>query len=83
MRYFLCFVAPPLAVLSCGRPIGSLLNLLLTLMCWAPGVYHALLTVKERQEQRRSYEQMLHQTRLAQWQRDSTRGPSSGRTSTR
>jgi uncharacterized membrane protein YqaE (UPF0057 family) len=48
MRYLLAIVAPPLAVLLCGRPVASLLNLFLTLLGWLPGVVHALLVVADR-----------------------------------
>ena len=45
MRYFLAIVLPPLAVLCCYRPLSTLLNLLLTLLGWIPGVIHAILIV--------------------------------------
>jgi uncharacterized membrane protein YqaE (UPF0057 family) len=45
MRYFLAIVLPPLAVLFCGKPIQFLLNILLTLLGWIPGVVHAILVV--------------------------------------
>ena len=45
MRYFLAIVLPPLAVFSCGRPLAGLLNLVLTLIFWIPGVIHAVLVV--------------------------------------
>ena len=46
MRYFLAIVLPPLAVLLCGKPIQFLLNILLTLLGWIPGVIHAILVVQ-------------------------------------
>ena len=45
MRYFLAILLPPLAVLFCGKPVQFLLNILLTLLGWIPGVIHALLVV--------------------------------------
>lgn len=45
MRYFLAIILPPLAVLLCGKPIQFLLNILLTLLGWIPGVIHAILVV--------------------------------------
>ncbi|MCZ6596154.1 MAG: YqaE/Pmp3 family membrane protein [Planctomycetota bacterium] len=45
MRFFLAIVLPPVAVLFCGKPIQALLNLLLTLCLWVPGVVHACLVV--------------------------------------
>lgn len=44
MRYILCLL-PPLAVLSCGKPVTALLNLVLTLMLYFPGLIHAILVV--------------------------------------
>ena len=45
MRYFLAIICPPLAVLLCGNPIQAVLNLILTLFFWIPGVIHALFVV--------------------------------------
>lgn len=45
MRYLLAIVAPPLAVLLCGKPFQAILNLILTLCFWIPGVVHALFVV--------------------------------------
>ena len=45
MRYFLAIILPPLAVLLCGKPIQFILNILLTLLFWIPGVIHAILVV--------------------------------------
>lgn len=45
MRLFLCWVLPPLAVLSCGRPFSAVLNFFLTCFFWYPGVVHAHATV--------------------------------------
>ncbi|HIF00895.1 MAG: YqaE/Pmp3 family membrane protein [Fuerstiella sp.] len=47
MRYFLSFLLPPLAVLLCGKPLLGVLNLVLTLLGWIPGVIHALLVVND------------------------------------
>lgn len=44
MRFLLCFL-PPLAVLSVGKPGSFLLNCLLTLCGYVPGVIHAMLIV--------------------------------------
>lgn len=51
MRYFLCFVCPPLAVLSTGRIIGTFVSGALTLFYWVPGVIHALLCVRDFNQQ--------------------------------
>lgn len=45
MRYLIAILLPPLAVLLCGKPIQFVLNLVLTLLCWFPGVIHAILVV--------------------------------------
>ncbi|MBD3748065.1 MAG: YqaE/Pmp3 family membrane protein [Sphingobacteriales bacterium] len=58
MRYFICFLCPPLAVLSTGRPLTFILNLLLTLCFWIPGVIHAILIVNDHNEDRRTRRMM-------------------------
>jgi len=45
MRYLLAIILPPIAVLLCGKPVQAILNLLLTILFWIPGVVHALLVV--------------------------------------
>jgi uncharacterized membrane protein YqaE (UPF0057 family) len=45
MRYLLAIILPPVAVLLCGKPIQAVLNLVLTLCFWIPGVVHALFVV--------------------------------------
>jgi len=53
MRYFLCFLCPPLAVFTTGR-IGSLiLNTILTIFFLVPGIIHAILVVNDFYESRR------------------------------
>jgi uncharacterized membrane protein YqaE (UPF0057 family) len=54
MRYILAILLPPLAVLSCGKPFQAILNLILCLFLWIPGVVHALLVVHEHHEDRRA-----------------------------
>lgn len=41
MLYVIAFFVPPLAVLLCGKPMSFLLNLVLCLLFWLPGVIHA------------------------------------------
>ena len=62
MRYFLAIVLPPLAVLLCGKPIQFLLNLLLTLLGWIPGVIHAILVVQAHLADQRT-EKIINATR--------------------
>lgn len=45
VRYLLAIILPPVAVLLCGKPVQALLNLVLTLFFWIPGVVHALFVV--------------------------------------
>jgi uncharacterized membrane protein YqaE (UPF0057 family) len=47
MRYLIAIILPPVAVLFCGKPIQALLNLLLTLFFYIPGLVHALLVVHD------------------------------------
>jgi len=45
MRYFLAILLPPVAVLLCGKPFQFVLNILLTILFWIPGMIHALFVV--------------------------------------
>lgn len=54
MLYLLAILLPPVAVLLCGKPIQALLNLLLTLLLWVPGVIHALFVVNEHKANQRN-----------------------------
>ncbi len=54
MRYILALLLPPLAVLFCGKPIQFLLNILLCLLGWIPGVVHAVLVVHEHLNDKRT-----------------------------
>lgn len=53
MRWLLCFL-PPLAVLSCGKPGSFLLNVILTLCAYFPGVIHAFMVVGEYKADKRT-----------------------------
>jgi uncharacterized membrane protein YqaE (UPF0057 family) len=54
MRYLLAILLPPIAVLSCGKPVQAVLNLILTLIFWVPGAVHACLVVHGYYEDRRA-----------------------------
>jgi uncharacterized membrane protein YqaE (UPF0057 family) len=54
MRYLLAIVIPPLAVLSCGKPVQFVLNILLTLVFWIPGAIHAILVVNSHLADKRT-----------------------------
>lgn len=54
MIYLLCILFPPAAVLLAGRPGSAVLNLLLTLCLWVPGVIHAILVVNDAKSDKRN-----------------------------
>lgn len=47
MRYFLCILLPPVAVLTTGRIGALILNIVLCLFFWIPGVIHAILVTND------------------------------------
>lgn len=54
MRYLLAIILPPVAVLLCGKPVQFVLNILLTLFFWVPGMIHAILVVHTHLEDKRT-----------------------------
>lgn len=62
MRYFLCIIFPPLAVLTTGKPGAFILSVLLTICFWIPGVIHAILVVNNYYAEERHHE-LLRYTR--------------------
>lgn len=58
MRYFLCIILPPVGVLTTGRIGAFILNVLLTLCFWIPGVIHAILVTSNYYETKR-HKQLL------------------------
>ena len=56
MRYLLAIILPPLAVFLCGKPLQAVLNILLTLAFWVPGVIHALFVVHSHLADKRNKE---------------------------
>lgn len=54
MRYLIAILLPPLAVLLCGKPLQFVLNLILTLLFWVPGMIHAILVVHSYLEDERA-----------------------------
>lgn len=54
MRYLLAIILPPVAVLLTGKPIQALLNLLLCILGWIPGVVHALVVVGSHKADKRN-----------------------------
>lgn len=53
MLYFLCIILPPLAVFLTGRMGSFVLNLVLTLLFWMPGVIHAFFIVTDHKNEKR------------------------------
>jgi uncharacterized membrane protein YqaE (UPF0057 family) len=47
MLYLLAIFLPPVAVLCCGKPGAALLNVILSLLLYFPGMIHAILVVAE------------------------------------
>ncbi|MBX3411900.1 MAG: YqaE/Pmp3 family membrane protein [Pirellulales bacterium] len=54
VRYLIAILLPPLAVLLCGKPVQFVLNLILTLCFWVPGMIHAILVVHSHLEDQRA-----------------------------
>ncbi|MHB0884149.1 YqaE/Pmp3 family membrane protein [Paenibacillus sp. SEL1] len=58
MRYLLAILIPPLAVLLCGKPGQAILNFILCLFFFIPGVIHALVVVNSHKADKRN-EQLI------------------------
>lgn len=54
MLYLLAILLPPMAVPLCGKPFQAILNLVLTLLGWIPGVVHACLVVSSHHADQRN-----------------------------
>lgn len=54
MLYLVAILLPPVAVLIAGKPVQALLNIVLTLMFWIPGMIHAFLVVGNYYADKRS-----------------------------
>ena len=54
MLYFLAVICPPLAVLFCKRPGSFLINLILTIFFFIPGMIHAILIVADTKAEKRN-----------------------------
>ncbi|MDP7992774.1 YqaE/Pmp3 family membrane protein [Bacillus sp. MHSD_36] len=53
MMYSLAIICPPLAVLFSGKPVQALINFVLTLCFYLPGLIHAFFVVNERKADKR------------------------------
>lgn len=49
----LAILLPPVAVLMCGKPIQALINCVLCLSLWIPGIIHAVIVVNNRNADKR------------------------------
>ena len=65
--YLLCIVLPPVAVLLKGKPVQAVLNLVLTLCFWVPGVIHAILVVNNANADKRN-ERLIKEIRKSNQQ---------------
>jgi len=54
MLYLLAIFLPPVAVLLAGRPGSALLNLILCLLFYIPGVIHAMLVIHDAKAEKRN-----------------------------
>jgi uncharacterized membrane protein YqaE (UPF0057 family) len=54
MLYLLAILLPPVAVLFCGKPIQFVLNIILTLCFYLPGMIHAILVVNNHLADKRA-----------------------------
>ena len=52
--YLLAILLPPVAVLICGKPLQALINLILCLLLYIPGMVHAIMVVNEYKADRRA-----------------------------
>ena len=57
----LAILFPPLAVLILGKPFQSIINLILCLCFYIPGMIHAILLIQQKKE-----EKILKQTQMMQ-----------------
>lgn len=64
MRYFLCIILPPIAVLTTGKIGAFFLNLLLTILVWIPGVIHAILVTNKYYADKR-HKELIKATQTA------------------
>jgi uncharacterized membrane protein YqaE (UPF0057 family) len=60
--YLVAILLPPLAVLLCGKPFQALLNIVLTLLFYLPGLLHALFVVNNFYADQRT-ERVIRATR--------------------
>ena len=55
MLYLFCIILPPVAVFLSGfKPFSLILNIILTLCGWIPGMIHAILVVNSAKADKRA-----------------------------
>jgi uncharacterized membrane protein YqaE (UPF0057 family) len=54
MRYLFAIILPPVAVFTTGRWVQGLINIVLTIFGWIPGVVHAALIVNDYKAEQRT-----------------------------
>ena len=54
MLYLVAVIVPPLAVLLCGKPFQAIINLILTIAFYVPGLIHAIFVVNNFYADRRA-----------------------------
>jgi uncharacterized membrane protein YqaE (UPF0057 family) len=64
MRYFLCIILPPIAVLTTGRFGAFILSLLLTAAFVVPGIIHAVLVTNKYYADKR-HKELINATQKA------------------
>jgi uncharacterized membrane protein YqaE (UPF0057 family) len=63
MRYFSCIFFPPIAVLTNGKIGAFILNIILAILGWIPGVIHAVLVTNKFYTDQSHLEMMMMQSR--------------------
>jgi len=56
MRYLLAILLPTFSRFLCGKPVQTILSIILTLAFWIPGVIHALFIVHNHLADKRNKE---------------------------
>jgi uncharacterized membrane protein YqaE (UPF0057 family) len=54
MLYLVAILLPPLAVLFCGKPFQAIVNVVLTILGYVPGLIHALFVVNNHYADKRT-----------------------------
>jgi uncharacterized membrane protein YqaE (UPF0057 family) len=66
--YLLAILLPPVAVLLAGKPFQAVINLVLTLLLWVPGMIHAIFVVHNHYADKRTERLIEAQKKAAQEQ---------------